>query len=582
MRLVLRRLDVLGDHTGSVELTGGGVVTTGPLEVAITPSGAADRFTWSVANRGDVPVGVRGVRLVFAVDGVAGPLRLFRNGYQSWSPSAVATLGIDRDPSAIGDPARILRSTHHADEAPAAPGELRSEMVAVLADDRPGRVLVGFEGGRRHDGTLRLVPADPATAAGATAELAAEAFLGGAVLAPGQQRELHPVASTTGPDHEVLLERWAARYGQVEQARVDAHFQVGWCSWYHYYGFVTEGDLRSNLDRSSEWPFEVFQLDDGYQATIGDWTRTNDKFPSDLDDLATAIAAEGRRPGLWLAPFLVRPDATVAVTDPDWIAQVRPGKPLIGMWHPVWGGEALTLDTSNPEVVAHLTDTAREIVDAGFTYLKLDFTYAPAADGVYADPSLTPAERVRAGYDAIRAGAGDDTFLLGCGAPLGAVVGVVDGMRIGADVDPSWALAPERRRAPGYDQGEPATAHAWCNTLTRSFLHRNLWLNDPDCVMLRSEATSLTADAARTWAHAVGVSGGMVLVSDDLGLLGGDARHLLDEVIALGRASDAAAIVGRPARCPDLLDHAVPGTLVAEGATLVADPAVPTSTLTPG
>ena len=43
----------------------------------------------------------------------------------------------------------------------------------------------------------------------------------------------------------------------------------------------------------------------------------------------------------------------------------------------------------------------------------------------------------------------------------------------------------------------------------------------------------------RAWALAVGVSGGMALVSDDLALLGADARRLLDEVVALGREADA-------------------------------------------
>lgn len=341
------------------------------------------------------------VRLVFAVTGVVGPLRLFRNGYQSWSPSAVATLGLDRDPSEAGGVPRLVRSTHHADEEPVAPGELRSEMVTVLADGGPVRVLVGFEGGHRHDGTLRLHDGDGE----GRAELAAEAFLGGATLAPGEERSLHPVVVASGADRGPLLEAWAAAYGTVENARIDGHYQVGWCSWYHYFGYVTEGDLRANLAHAADWPFEVFQLDDGYQPAIGDWLGTNGKFSSDLDELADAIAAAGRRPGIWIAPFLARPDAIVATANPGWIARYRDGvAPLVGMWHPVWGGETLTLDTSHPEVLDHLERVARALVGAGFTYLKLDFTYAPAADGVYHDPTMTPAQRVRAGYDAVRRG----------------------------------------------------------------------------------------------------------------------------------------------------------------------------------
>ena len=41
---------------------------------------------------------------------------------------------------------------------------------------------------------------------------------------------------------------------------------------------------------------------------------------------------------------------------------------------------------------------------------------------------------------------------------------------------------------------------------------------------------------------AVGDSGGMVLVSDDLGLLDAGARSLLEDVIARGREVDAAIV----------------------------------------
>jgi alpha-galactosidase len=72
-------------------------------------------------------------------------------------------------------------------------------------------------------------------------------------------------------------------------------------------------------------------------------------------------------------------------------------------------------------------------------------------------------------------------------------------------------------------------------------MQRRLWLNDPDCVMLRTTETQLTVDEVRRWATAVGDSGGMVLVSDDLALLGPDARVLLDGVVAGGREADATA-----------------------------------------
>ena len=66
--------------------------------------------------------------------------------------------------------------------------------------------------------------------------------------------------------------------------------------------------------------------------------------------------------------------------------------------------------------------------------------------------------------------------------------------------------------------------------------------------MLRTSETDLTPEQVRTWAHAVGDSGGMVLVSDDLSLLGADERALLDDVIARGREADAQAIGSTSAR----------------------------------
>jgi alpha-galactosidase len=110
-------------------------------------------------------------------------------------------------------------------------------------------------------------------------------------------------------------------------------------------------------------------------------------------------------------------------------------------------------------------------------------------------------------------------------------------------------------------------------------MHRKLWLNDPDCLMLRSDETRMSARAIEAWARAVGVSGGMALVSDDLALLGDDARHLLDNVLTQGREADAEAVAGNPARCSDLMTAAVPGLLSTSTLDLVADPSEPTSTL---
>jgi len=577
LRLEAELSEPAGTRVEVADLEGTGqAFGLGPLEVDLELHDFG--LEWSVATRGDRAVRVRSVSFVYGVAGGRGPVRLLRNGYQSWSPTGVGVVGVDVDPSIRAD-FPFLQAVHHADQRRARTGELRSEWVTVLADDPgPGStcVLVGFDGGDRHDGTLRVAEVD------GTVEVRVEAFLGDAVLEAGGRRQLHAVHVETGAAAEAsaLLERWADLAGRVGGARTAAPFQVGWCSWYQYFHDVTEADIASNLALADPWPFDVFQIDDGYQAAIGDWLDTNARFPSDLAGLAGSIRASGRTPGLWLAPFLVAPDSEVVRHHPDWIARhlvdgVDTG-PLRTWWNPPWGGGEdgfmYGLDTTHPGVAAHLEAVAAAVVDAGFPYLKLDFTFSPSVDGGYVDPARTPAERVRDGFAAIRRGAGPDAFLLGCGVPLANVVGLVDANRIGPDVAPTWSLDPSAEVVAGYLGSQPATAHAFTNTLTRAYMHRRLWLNDPDCVMLRTEGTGLSPAAARTWAHTVGLSGGMALVSDDLALLGADARALLDETVALGRATDADARAGGGPRCPDLLEHATPRRLTSVAGDLAADP----------
>lgn len=538
-----------------------GPIGIGPLEVDARVGD--DGVVWTVANRGDRPVRVRRVSVDVTLDGASGPVRMWRNGYQSWSACDTAVIGQHVDPSTLSPAFESFHGAHHADQRTAREGEIRSEWATVLADP-DSAIALGAIGGSAHDVTFR------AKRDGTVTTLSIEAFLGGAALDVGERRTLHPVrfegtGLATAADAPELLGAWAAAAGAADHARVGAPYQVGWCSWYHYFGDVTATDIAANLALAGEWPFDVFQVDDGYQREIGDWLETNETFPDGLSPLARDIADRGFRPGIWLAPFLAAPDSRVAREHPDWFARHRSGRPLVAWLNPTWAGgqDGLmwALDTTHPEVLAHLEAIGRELVALGFTYLKLDFTFAPSLDGQWHDERRTPAERVRAGYDAIRRGAGDDTFILGCGVPLAHVVGVVDGNRIGQDVAPLWGLPRNGEIIPGYGRTQPATAHALGNTLARSFMHRRFWLNDPDCLMLRTDETKLDRIAARTWAEIVGLSGGMALVSDDLALLGSEARIVLDDVLAAGRASDDRAGRGDPARCDDLVAGELPTTL---------------------
>jgi alpha-galactosidase len=322
-------------------------------------------------------------------------------------------------------------------------------------------------------------------------------------------------------------------------ARVSAPYQRGWCSWYHYFHAITGKELRNNIRAlkrmRAEFPLDVIQLDDGFQAALGDWDATNDKFPGGLAPIAAEIRDAGFTAGIWTAPFIASSESAIFASHPDWFIRHRSRSPLRTAYNPNWtrGDDkfAYALDPSNPAFRDHLAALYRKLVgEFGFDYLKLDFLYAAAAEGMRHDSRLTRAETLRRGLEAIREGAGDDAFLLGCGSPLGQAVGVVDGMRIGPDVAPYWDAAE-----PG---GEPATAKAIDAIIARSFMHRALWLNDPDCLMLRERDTRLDAEERHTLAAAIAMSAGMLVISDDMSLLGVNEARIFRLVAELGSEID--------------------------------------------
>jgi alpha-galactosidase len=196
--------------------------------------------------------------------------------------------------------------------------------------------------------------------------------------------------------------------------------------------------------------------------------------------------------------------------------------------------------------------------DFGYSYLKLDFLYAGAAPGRRHDPSLTRAETLRRGLEAIRAGAGDDAFILGCGCPIGPAIGVIDGMRIGPDVSPSWGST-----ASGV--ADPSTVYALDAIVARSFMHRRLWLNDPDCLMVRGRETRLTADERAALAATIGASGGMLLISDDMRILDAEAGKLFRAVAKIAAEIDSYAM-REPVLALDLMATGDIRGLIAENA----------------
>jgi alpha-galactosidase len=428
----------------------------------------------------------------------------YQNGWISWSPTFARHVGdgLYADP---GTP--DYRRTHLPHWDPAHGSDLSSEWATVVHCSLSHRsLLLGFVTTADQLSEIRMTPDG--------ASLIARCHLDGIVLRPGETRHSERLWVRAGPDPVALLEDWAERTGREMQARVPATPPAGWCTWYYFYGENTGQDVLDNVAAISEHelPLNLILLDDGYQTAIGDWLSLNGtKFPQGMEAVTAAIRAAGHTPGLWTAPFGAAAASRLFAAHPDWFLRDEAGEPVVGWTH--WGVDCYALDCTHPQVLAWLRETFGQMRRQwGFDFFKIDFIFATARPGRRYDPSATRAQALRRGLEAIREAIGDEAFLLGCGAPLGVCVGLVDGMRVGPDVDPNWH--PVWRN----DLAMPSTENALRNSLARAPFHGRLWANDPDCLLVRQRGPDmdLVLNEVRTLTALVALLGGLTLDSDHL------------------------------------------------------------------
>lgn len=259
-----------------------------------------------------------------------------------------------------------------------------------------------------------------------------------------------------------------------------------WCSWYSFETQIAAPLLEQTLASLADFPFEVFQIDDGWQQDIGDW-EANERFPEGMAALAQAIRAAGRTPGLWWAPFLVRATSRLYREHPDWLLRDESNQPVSAGHN--WGTPIYALDTTHPEVQGWLLDTLRRLRSWGFDYLKLDFLYAAALPGRRHQPIGREAA-LRQALQLLRQAAGD-AYLLLCGVPILPALGLADGLRIGPDTAPYWDNFYITLY--GRNFASPGVLNALRTTLHRLWL-RPLTHTDPDVAFFRSRFSLLTPE----------------------------------------------------------------------------------------
>lgn len=488
-----------------------GPVRVGDLEVAVTLAGAGSglRMDWSVRNPTRRETALDRVALVLD----SNPSRVLEQGWQSWSVVRACS------PADVRPERRVVPAWRRAMyfTEPERAGVVIGGDQFLVTDEG----VAGFLDGRRHFGVVEAGPRAPHP-------LTAWALLDGVPLGPGEERTLEPFWLATG-EPGPLYGEYASRWGAESGARSRTPTPAGWCSWYHYRNEVTPMDVRANLAEAAAHGLEVVQIDDGYQERIGGWLSPRASWSEGTAALADEIRAGGLRAGIWTAPFLVDEKRPLDGLAPAAVLGRAMHNPR---W---WGGWALALDTTHPAVLDHLTQTFAALTAQGFEYHKIDFLYAAALPGRRSAPAMTRAQALRAGLEAIRLGTGDDAFLLACGSPFGPAVGLVDAMRVSPDVAPWWL---PRTPLAGMEESASCARNAIRTSVLRAPLHRRLWANDPDCLLLKPAEDGLADWQRDLLATTVAGTGGMVIASDDLTSYGAAEWELLDRVRELGAVAD--------------------------------------------
>ena len=314
---------------------------------------------------------------------------------------------------------------------------------------------------------------------------------------------------------------------------------AGWCSWYTYGLGIDEAKTLRNLkwlhENLAPFGLQYVQVDDGWQGLGSgrgrnrDWFVTcAEKFPHGMKWLAGQIRKAGLSPGIWLIPFTQSnpklfesaPDMFVRDSSGGSIGELK--APVDHEWvppperHIEWMGRYV-LDPTSKKTQAYLERLFHMLCpEWGYEYVKID-AQGRMADAFrrhrqrLAQPALSGDEAYRLGLSIIKGLMGKDRFLLNCGEGWDSA-GYCEGIRIGSDVGPSIVGL------------ETAVA---C-TLRYLYLNGIVWWTDPDCVCMRPP---LTLEQARAWVSLLGITGQLLMTSDDMPALDAARVEMLKRIL---------------------------------------------------
>lgn len=349
-------------------------------------------------------------------------------------------------------------------------------------------------------------------------------------LPENAKTELPVLRITAAATFDAGLRAAAREIADVMQARKVTTSAFHWCSWYYLYHTLDQETLERYLDGFMQYkdrfPFTHIQIDAGYFPSCGDWLLPWNRFPEGLKKAADTIKAAGYEPGIWIGPFMVGDESTIAKEHEDWLLHHNDGSLVIEWTHynepKPWGyrdSHYYVLDTSHPDAMAYIRGVFRTLRSWGYTLFKTDFMKWGIQDStkvIRHTPGKTSFEYFREFMTAIREEIGEDARWLGCIAPFMPMLGYADMMRVAGDVGAQW------------EEGGFGPVNMIQEIVADQYFNNVYWQNDPDAVMLRDFHIHIKEPQIEALALLAAVSGSTVYTSDPIHEMGESRRQLLD------------------------------------------------------
>lgn len=338
------------------------------------------------------------------------------------------------------------------------------------------------------------------------------------------------------PDPHAALEAWADAVHQRYNPPLWNHIPGGWLGWswvdplyVERYEDVVHRNIRAvrNRLKLDEQHIQYVWVSIGNlkDELPGNWLNWNyDRFPSGPEALVADLGSLKFTLGLWTGTFWMSAKISdeMAELKDAWLKYQ--GKPIVIVHRDL--GPMYVPDPTHPKTQEFIHKVYSTYRQWGVRYYMIDFTDAVSGttpgnhlnDGYYDKSKTNGPQAWREGYRAIRAAAGEDTYLLGCVCTF-QNIGFSNGQRVGSDYGEGRALyGPNKGFYPGtfvIDRPDFWTSHrTGICSMMYYFCHRKLYLADSGNVMSIDKPIPL-ADAQIS-ATLFGINGGPVMLGDDV------------------------------------------------------------------